>query len=122
MIRRPPRSTLFPYTTLFRSVGDLPLLTAGERGQLLIGFNDTGSTAGPDLCLHQLFEAQAAQIPDQVALIATDARLTYRELNDRADRLARRLRSLGLGPERLAGVLMDRTADLIVTLLAIHKA
>jgi amino acid adenylation domain-containing protein len=103
-------------------VGDLPLLTAGERGQLLVGFNDTGSTAGPDFCLHQLFEAQAARIPDQVALAAPDRRLTYRELNERADRLARRLRSLGLGPESLAGVLMDRTADLIVTLLAIHKA
>jgi amino acid adenylation domain-containing protein len=103
-------------------VGDLPLLTTGERGQLLVGFNDTGATSGPELCLHQLFEAQAARIPDQVALVAPDARLTYRELNERADRLARRLRSLGLGPESLAGVLMDRTADLIVTLLAIHKA
>ncbi|HEY0558373.1 MAG TPA: amino acid adenylation domain-containing protein, partial [Thermoanaerobaculia bacterium] len=101
---------------------DLPLLTAAERDQLLVGFNDTGSTSGPEACLHQLFEAQAARIPDQVALVATDGRLTYRELNDRADRLARRLRSLGLGPEALAGVLMDRTADLVVTLLAVHKA
>jgi amino acid adenylation domain-containing protein len=101
---------------------DLPLLTAEEREQLLVGFNDTGSTFGPEICLHQLFEAQAARVPNQVALVAPDGRLTYRELNDRADRLARLLRSLGLGPEGLAGVLMDRTADLIVTLLAVHKA
>ncbi|HEY4595053.1 MAG TPA: condensation domain-containing protein, partial [Thermoanaerobaculia bacterium] len=101
---------------------DLPLLTEGEREQLLSGFNDTGSTPGLDVCLHQLFEAAAARVPDQVALIAPDGRLTYRELEARAVRLARRLRSLGLGPERLAGVLLDRTADLIVALLAIQKA
>ncbi|MFL6197014.1 MAG: non-ribosomal peptide synthetase, partial [Thermoanaerobaculia bacterium] len=101
---------------------DLPLLSETEREQLLAGFNNTGATAGPELCLHQLFEAQAARIPHEVALIAPDARLTYRELNERAERLARRLWALGLGPEGLAGVLMDRTADLIVALLAIHKA
>jgi amino acid adenylation domain-containing protein len=101
---------------------DLPLLTAAERTQLLAGFNDTGSTSGPEVCLHQLFEDQVARIPDRTALVAPDERLTYGELNDRADRLAGRLRALGLGPELLAGVLMDRTADLIVTLLAVLKA
>ncbi|HSU82742.1 MAG TPA: amino acid adenylation domain-containing protein, partial [Thermoanaerobaculia bacterium] len=101
---------------------DLPLLSEEEREQLLSGFNDTGSTPGLEVCLHQLFEAAAARVPDQVALIAPGGRLTYRELDARAGRLARRLRSLGLGPERLAGVLLDRTADLIVTLLAIQKA
>ena len=101
---------------------DLPLLTAAEREQLLFELNDTGSTSGPELCIHQLFKAQAARFPDRTALAAPDGRLTYRELNDRADRLARRLRALGLGPEVLAGVLMDRTADLVVTLLAVLKA
>ncbi len=104
---------------------DLPLLTEAERAQLLLGFNDTGSTSGPGSCLHQLFEAQVARIPDRIALVAAPAaggRLTYRELNERADRLARRLRALGLGPEKLAGVLLDRTSDLIVTLLAVLKA
>ncbi|MFL6196329.1 MAG: non-ribosomal peptide synthase/polyketide synthase [Thermoanaerobaculia bacterium] len=102
---------------------DLPLLTEAERLQLLAGFNDTGRTSGPEACLHELFEAQALRVPDQVALVDPDGvRLTYRELNERADLLARRLRSLGLGPERLAGVLMDRKADLIVTLLAVLKA
>jgi len=101
---------------------ELPILTAAERQQLLSGFNDTGSTSGPGVCLHQLFEAQAARLPDRTALAAADERLTYRELNDRADRLARRLRALGVGPEVLAGVLMDRTADLVVALLAVLKA
>src|SRR6185369_16494133 len=81
-----------------RRISDLPLLTREEREQLLTGFNDTGATEGPEACLHQLFEAQAARVPDQVALVAPDARLTYRELDARADRLAHRLRALGLGP------------------------
>ncbi|HEV2852268.1 MAG TPA: amino acid adenylation domain-containing protein [Thermoanaerobaculia bacterium] len=101
---------------------DLPLLTEAEREQLLAGFNDTGSISGPEACLHQLFEAQAARNPGRVALVAPEGRLTYGELNGRAEGLAARLRELGLGPERLAGVLMDRTADLIVTLLAVLKA
>ncbi len=102
---------------------DLPLLTESEREQLLAGFNDTGATSGPELCLHQLFEAQAERTPERTALVAPEGtRWTYRELNERAERLAHRLRALGLGPERLAGVLMDRTADLVVTLLAVHKA
>jgi amino acid adenylation domain-containing protein len=106
-----------------RAVGDLPLLTEAEREQLLVGFNDTGSTSGPEVCLHQLFEAQAERTPERTALVAPEGtRLTYHELNERADRLAHRLRELGLGPERLAGVLMDRTADLVVTLLAVQKA
>ncbi|HEX4498386.1 MAG TPA: condensation domain-containing protein, partial [Thermoanaerobaculia bacterium] len=101
---------------------EVSFLTAAERAQLLVGFNDTGSTNGPEACLHQLFEAQVALDAERVALVAADGRLSYGELNARAERLAVRLRSLGLGPERLAGVLMDRTADLIVALLAILKA
>jgi amino acid adenylation domain-containing protein len=102
---------------------DLPLLSEGERQQLFAGFDDTGATAGPELCLHELFEAQVRIGPEREALVAPEgARLTYRELDERAERLARRLRALGLDPEGLAGVLMDRTADLIVALLAIHKA
>ncbi len=102
---------------------DLPLLSEAEREQLLVGFNETGKTTGPDVTLAELFAAQAARTPEQVALVAPGGvRLTYRELDERAGRLALRLRALGLGPEVLAGVLMDRTAELIVALLAIHKA
>ncbi len=102
---------------------DLPLLSEAEREQLLVGFNDTGKTTGPDVTLAELFAAQAARTPERIALVAPGGvRLTYRELDERAGRLALRLRALGLGPEVLAGVLMDRTAELIVALLAIHKA
>ncbi len=88
-----------------------------------MGFNETGKTAGPDVTLAELFAAQAARTPERIALVAPGGvRLTYRELDERAGRLALRLRALGVGPEVLAGVLMDRTAELIVALLAIHKA
>ena len=105
-----------------RAWRELPLLTAAEREQLLTGFNDTGATLDPETSLAQLFAAQAARTPGRVALVAGSVRLTYGELNERAERLARRLRALGLGPEILAGVLLERTAELIVALLAVHKA
>jgi amino acid adenylation domain-containing protein len=107
-----------------RRLWALPLLTPPERTQLLGEWTDTGATPVPDLCLHQLFAAQVARTPDAVALVSPDGRerLTYRELDRRAETLARRLRALGVGPEVLAGVLMDRTVELVVALLAVLKA
>ncbi|HET7181670.1 MAG TPA: amino acid adenylation domain-containing protein, partial [Candidatus Limnocylindrales bacterium] len=73
--------------------------------------------------LHGLFEAQAARTPERTALIGPDGgTLSYRELDDRASLLARRLRALGVGPEVLVGVMLDRTTDLIVALYAVLKA
>ncbi len=104
-------------------VAELPLLSRDERAQILVGWNDTAVRVEGETCLHQLFEAQGRRTPDAVALIAPDGgRLTYRELDAWAARLARRLRALGVGPEVLAGVMMDRTAELIVALLAVLKA
>jgi amino acid adenylation domain-containing protein len=107
-------------------VAELPLLAAGEAAQILLEWNDTAILPAPparETSLHQLFEAQAARTPEAVALLAADgSRLTYRELDARAEGLARRLRALGVGPEVLAGVMMDRTPDLIVALLAVLKA
>jgi amino acid adenylation domain-containing protein len=109
-----------------RRLSELPLLAAGEAAQILVEWNDTAILPAPraqETCLHQLFEAQAARTPEAVALIAADGgRLTYRELDARAARLARRLWGLGVGPEVLVGVMMDRTPDLVVALLAVLKA
>ncbi|HXO18881.1 MAG TPA: amino acid adenylation domain-containing protein, partial [Thermoanaerobaculia bacterium] len=105
--------------------GDLDLLAAGERWQLLGEWNDTAADfpADPaDSLLHEHFAAQAARTPATVALIAGDESLTYRELDVRANRLAHRLRALGVGPEVRVGIAMERTADLLVGLLAILKA
>lgn len=72
--------------------------------------------------IHSRFAAQAARTPDAIAVVRGDARLSYRELNDRANQLANRLRPLGVRPETPVAVLMDYSADLVVALLAILKA
>ncbi|HEY9419892.1 MAG TPA: amino acid adenylation domain-containing protein, partial [Thermoanaerobaculia bacterium] len=106
------------------SLSRVDLLSAAERHQLSLEWNDTGAGPAPEVCLHQLFEGQAARTPDAVALVSPDGlqRLSYRELDSRADALASRLRALGVGSEVLAGVLMDRTVELVVALLAVLKA
>ncbi len=77
-----------------RSIAALPLLTPAERKRILIDWNDTAVTYPKDRCVHQLFEAQAQKTPNAVALECAGQRLTYRELNRRANRLARYLRQL----------------------------
>ncbi|HYO15514.1 MAG TPA: amino acid adenylation domain-containing protein, partial [Thermoanaerobaculia bacterium] len=99
----------------------LPLLTGEEREQLL-AWNKTGTAAGGDLCLHELVEAQAQRTPQAPALIAGADRLTYEELNRRASSLAEHLGRLGVGPEVGVGVFLDRSVDLVVSLLAVLKA
>ncbi len=102
--------------------GDLPLLTATERAQILIAWNDTRTDYPRDTPVHRLFEAQAAQTPDAVALSFESATLTYAELNRRANRLARHLRELGVGPEVGVGVYVERSFEMIVGVLGILKA
>ncbi|MFG6194364.1 amino acid adenylation domain-containing protein [Nonomuraea sp. JJY05] len=76
----------------------------------------------PDLCIHELVEAQADRTPDAVAVTFEGASMTYRELEERANRVARRLRAAGTGPETLVGVAMERSATMLVTLLGVLKA
>ncbi|MFI6303328.1 non-ribosomal peptide synthase/polyketide synthase [Amycolatopsis thailandensis] len=106
---------------LDRPLDGIDLLTDAERLQILGDWNDTAHPL-PDGSLAGLFARQVARAPGALALIGDDARLTYVELDVRADRLARYLVSLGAGPETVVGVLMDRTADLVVAELAIVKA
>lgn len=76
----------------------------------------------PPRCLHQRFEQQAEQTPERVALIVEDQRLTYRELNHRANQLAHHLQQLGAGPEVIVALYLERSPELLITLLAILKA
>ncbi len=103
-------------------VGDLPLLSPAEQFQLLNEWNSTATEYPRHRCVHKLFEEQAAQAPEATALVFEDKALTYRELNEWANQLAHRLRTLRVGPEVTVGVLMDRSPELIVALLGILKA
>ncbi len=103
-------------------LSELPLLTEAERHQLLIEWNDTAVEYPRDICLHQLFEAQVIRTPEAVALVFEEEQLTYHELNRRANQLARYLRKLGVGPEVLVGIMMERSIEMVVGLLGIIKA
>ena len=103
-------------------VSRLQILTAAEREQLLVTWNDTAADYPRDRCIHQLFEAQAARTPESVALVFEDQSLTYAELNARANQLAHYLITLGVGPEVLVGICMQRSLELVVGLLGILKA
>jgi amino acid adenylation domain-containing protein/non-ribosomal peptide synthase protein (TIGR01720 family)/FkbM family methyltransferase len=102
--------------------GRLCVVGAGERRLLLEEWNRTEADYGGDRCLHELFEQQAARTPDSTALVFGDQSLTYSELNERANRLARHLRTLGVGADSLVGVLMERSAEMVVSLLGVLKA
>ncbi|MEV1085173.1 amino acid adenylation domain-containing protein [Streptomyces sp. NPDC050211] len=102
-------------------VGDVDLLIEGERERLLNEVNAAGSDI-PEVTLVELFERQARQRADAVAVVHETATLTYGELNARANRLARHLLAQGVGPESLVGICLERSADLVVALLAVLKA
>jgi amino acid adenylation domain-containing protein/thioester reductase-like protein len=103
-------------------LGDLPWLTSAEKRQILIEWNATKQDYSADQLVHQLFEAQAAQTPDKIAVIFEDEQLTYQELNHRANRLARYLQKLGIGPEVRVGIHIERSLEMMVGLLGILKA
>ena len=100
----------------------LPLLTAPERSLLLEEWGTAEPVPASDRCLHHLVEVQAAKTPDAVAVTCGDRRLSYAALNSQADRLARRLRGCGVGPETLVGLCLARSADMVVAVLGILKA
>ncbi|MEY9946724.1 amino acid adenylation domain-containing protein [Kitasatospora sp. GAS1066B] len=105
-----------------RRLSELELLTAAERRQLLIDWNGPKTDGPDDVTIHQLFERQVELRPDAVAVHASTGELTYRQLNERANRLAHHLRGLGLTPGSPVGVCLERGPDLICALLGILKA
>jgi amino acid adenylation domain-containing protein len=101
---------------------NLPVLPASESEYLLHTLNATQAPCPPDKYIHQLFEEQAAKTPDNVAVVFEDERLTYAELNTRANRMAHYLREQGVQAESLVGLCVERGIDMIVGLLGILKA
>jgi hypothetical protein len=103
-------------------VWDLPILTEPERHQLLVEWNASNKDYPTHKCIHELFETQVERCPDAAALVFEDTKLTYRELNRRANQLAHYLRKLGLGPESLVGICMKRSMEMVVAVLGVLKA
>ena len=101
---------------------DLTILTAAEQRQLLVEWNDTTRPFPADRCIHQLFEEQVRLTPEAVAVNDEKEQLSYAELNARSNRLAHYLREQGVGAEVLVGICMERSVEMVVSLLAILKA
>jgi amino acid adenylation domain-containing protein len=127
-----PRITrlLQHYLTLLRaiadrpqlSISDLPLVGQDELQQLLVTVNETAAEFPRERCIHQLFEDQAARTPDAVAVICGEIRLSYAELNARANQLASYLQKRDVGPEVAVGLLVERSVNMLVGILGILKA
>ncbi|WP_054063364.1 non-ribosomal peptide synthetase, partial [Pseudomonas asplenii] len=105
-----------------RPAADLKVVPEAERQQLLHGFNDTATDFGPAQPIHTLFEAQVRANPDAVALLCEDRQLSYRQLNRRANHLARQLLQLGVRPDERVAICAERSLDMIVGLLGVLKA
>ncbi|MEZ4867746.1 MAG: amino acid adenylation domain-containing protein [Caldilineaceae bacterium] len=105
-----------------QAIKRLPLLTAAERQQLLIEWNQTGADYPDYLCIHQLFEAQAVRTPNALAVIFNQQALTYGELNAQANQVAHYLQQLGVQPNMLVGICMERSLEMLIGLLGILKA
>ena len=103
-------------------LSELPLLTEAERHQLLVEWNDTTANCPKDKCIHELFEEQVERTPDVTAVVFEDKQLTYRELNAKANQLAHYLRKLGVGPEVLVSICIERSLEMIIGVLGILKA
>ncbi|SFF28488.1 amino acid adenylation domain-containing protein [Paenibacillus algorifonticola] len=98
------------------------ILSEAEVHEILTVFNDTDADYPREKTIHELFEEQAELHPDAVAVEYEDERLTYRELNERSNRLARTLRSQGVGADQLVGIMAERSPSMVIGILAILKA
>ncbi|WP_235548573.1 condensation domain-containing protein, partial [Noviherbaspirillum sp. Root189] len=103
-------------------IREIEVLPHDEQRCLLVDWNATQADYPQDQCMHQLFEAQAAATPDAVALLHEAQQLSYDELNRRANRLARHLRTLGVVPDARVAICMERSIDMVVAILAVMKA
>ncbi len=103
-------------------IAELPLLVPSERHQLVVEWNDLPLDLADDRCLHELVAEQASLTPETVAAICGGSRLTYGDLERRANRLARHLRALGVGAETRVGVCLERGPELLPALLGVLKA
>jgi len=100
----------------------ISLLTEEEKHQLLIEWNDTKVDYPKDKTIHQLFEEQVKRTPHNTAVVYEDQELTYQQLNERANQLAHHLRKLGVGPDTLVAIAVERSLEMIIGILGVLKA
>ncbi|MEH2284140.1 MAG: amino acid adenylation domain-containing protein, partial [Nostoc sp.] len=105
-----------------QQISQLPILTKSEQQQLLVDWNDTQIDYPQDKCIHKLFEAQVELTPNAVAVVFENQQVTYHELNCRANQLAHYLQSLGVKPDVLVGICVERSLEMLVGILGILKA
>jgi surfactin family lipopeptide synthetase A len=105
-----------------QKVSQIPLLSPSEQQKILIDWNHTSVNYPQDICFHKLIEAQVERTPDAIAVIYEDQKLTYQELNQKANQLANYLLAIGIEPEQLVGICLERSLDMLVGLLGILKA
>ncbi|HEY0606584.1 MAG TPA: amino acid adenylation domain-containing protein, partial [Herpetosiphonaceae bacterium] len=105
-----------------RRISELPLVTAEEQQQLVVDWNNSAADYPRASSIQELFEAQAARVPSTVAVVCEGQQLSYGELNRRANQLAHHLRQLGVGPDVLVGICVERSLEMIVGILGILKA
>ncbi|NES89257.1 amino acid adenylation domain-containing protein [Okeania hirsuta] len=103
-------------------VAFLPILRSEEQHQLLVSWNNTQTDAPQDKCIHQLFAEQVKRRSDNIAVVFGNEQITYRDLNAKANQLAYYLQSLGVGPEVIVGICIERSVKMLVGLLGILKA
>jgi len=103
-------------------LGDLPILTPPERRQRLGEWDESSRPPAGELSAHQIFEATAAGEPSAVAVVENGREVTYGELARRADELARRLAALGIGPESVIAIALERSLEMVVAMLAVWRA
>jgi len=103
-------------------LGELPTLSAAERHQLVLEWNDTATETAEDLCLHDLMSVQARRLPAAVALADEGREMTYAELDRRTNQLAHHLGALGVGPEARVAIMVERSLEMVVAVLGILKA
>lgn len=105
-----------------RRLSELPLMMEAERQQVLVDWNETAADFARETCMHELFQRQVRRSPDALAVVQGDRRWSYAELNRRANQVACRLQRLGVGPESLVAIYMDRSLEMVAGVFGILKA
>ncbi|WP_414582892.1 SDR family NAD(P)-dependent oxidoreductase [Scytonema sp. PCC 10023] len=105
-----------------QKLSELPLFSAAQRHQMLVEWNHTPADDPQHLCIHQLIEAQSLKTPNAVAVVFEDKQLTYSQLNSKANKIAHYLQTLGVRPEDIVGIYVERSLEMVIGLLGILKA